>query len=326
MGSITGVRFFKGPENTGTHTVSLWTTAGTRLATATATNESSTGWQTALFATPVNVTANTTYVVSYLAPNAKYSSVSGGLAAALDVGPLHTSANAGRYLYGPGYPSNSWSASYMVDPVFTTSVAPADTTAPVISVVAASTSGSTATITWTTDEASSSTVSYGTTSTLGSTATGSSGTSHSVTITGLTSGATYSYRVTSADAAGNSADSPAAPAAPATFTAADTVAPSISAVAVTGSGSSRTITWTTDESATQLGGLRDLVHVVDLQRHRCQWYEPLGHPDRSGPGHDVLLPGHLGRPGGQQRHLAGDVLRPRPRSWSRTRRHRRSPR
>ena len=33
-GSITAVRFYKGPQNTGTHTVSLWTSTGTRLATA----------------------------------------------------------------------------------------------------------------------------------------------------------------------------------------------------------------------------------------------------------------------------------------------------
>ncbi len=39
-GSITGVRFYKGPSNAGTHTVSLWNTSGTRLATATVTGES----------------------------------------------------------------------------------------------------------------------------------------------------------------------------------------------------------------------------------------------------------------------------------------------
>ncbi|GEM_PF-430190 len=249
-GSITGVRFYKGPQNAGTHTVSLWASNGTRLATATSGTEPVQGWQTVTFASPVSITANTAYVVSYLAPSGGLSYTANALSTPLDVGPLHTTANAGRYAYPSGYPSNASSSSYLVDPVFVTTVPPADVTPPAITGVTTTTSGSTATITWTTDEASSSVVSYGTTSTLGSTATGSSGTSHSVTITGLTSGAAYSYRVTSADAAGNSADSPAAPAAPATFTAPDTVAPSITAVTVTGSGSSRTITWTTDESAT----------------------------------------------------------------------------
>ena len=38
-GRITGVRFYKGAGNGGTHTGSVWTTDGIRLATATFTNE-----------------------------------------------------------------------------------------------------------------------------------------------------------------------------------------------------------------------------------------------------------------------------------------------
>ena len=45
-----------------------------RLATATFTNETATGWQQANFASPVAVTAGTTYVASYLAPNGHYAS------------------------------------------------------------------------------------------------------------------------------------------------------------------------------------------------------------------------------------------------------------
>ena len=67
-GFITGIRFYKGSGNTGTHTGSLWTSTGTRLATVTFTGETATGWQQANFATPVAVTAGTTYVASYLAP------------------------------------------------------------------------------------------------------------------------------------------------------------------------------------------------------------------------------------------------------------------
>jgi phosphodiesterase/alkaline phosphatase D-like protein len=253
-GSITGVRFYKGPLNTGAHTVSLWNTSGTRLATATVSAESTTGWQTALFASPVAVTAGTAYVVSYLAPNGRYSSSANALAGAVDKAPLRAPANGGRYVYNGGYPANGSPASYMVDPVFTTAAAPpGDTTPPAISAVNVSTSGTTATVTWTTDEASTSSVAYGTTATtLDQTATGSSGTSHSVTLTGLSSGQAYSYRVSSVDAPGNSATSPATTAAPATFTVADTAAPVISAVTVSGSGSSRTVTWTTDESSSSV--------------------------------------------------------------------------
>ena len=39
-GTITGMRFYKGPQNTGTHTGTLWSATGTKLATATFTSES----------------------------------------------------------------------------------------------------------------------------------------------------------------------------------------------------------------------------------------------------------------------------------------------
>jgi len=72
-GYISGIRFYKGSGNIGTHTGSLWTTSGILLATATFSNETSTGWQEVRFAAPVAITANTTYVASYFAPNGHYS-------------------------------------------------------------------------------------------------------------------------------------------------------------------------------------------------------------------------------------------------------------
>ena len=44
-GLITGIRFYKGATNTGTHVGHLWTNTGQLLATATFTNETATGWQ-----------------------------------------------------------------------------------------------------------------------------------------------------------------------------------------------------------------------------------------------------------------------------------------
>ena len=49
-GFVTGIRFYKGSQNTGTHVGSLWTTSGQRLATATFTNETTSGWQEVTFA------------------------------------------------------------------------------------------------------------------------------------------------------------------------------------------------------------------------------------------------------------------------------------
>src|SRR5207248_5778243 len=51
-GTVTGLRFYKGPQNTGTHTGSLWTSTGTLLGSLTFTNETASGWQSATFATP----------------------------------------------------------------------------------------------------------------------------------------------------------------------------------------------------------------------------------------------------------------------------------
>ena len=72
-GTISGVRFYKESDNTGTHTGTLWTANGVQLATGTFTNESSEGWQELDFSTPVAVTAGTTYVASYHTSTGHYA-------------------------------------------------------------------------------------------------------------------------------------------------------------------------------------------------------------------------------------------------------------
>ena len=64
-GSITGFRFYKGPQNTGPHEAYLWTSTGTLLASATFTNETASGWQSVSLSQEVAIQADTTYVVSY---------------------------------------------------------------------------------------------------------------------------------------------------------------------------------------------------------------------------------------------------------------------
>jgi hypothetical protein len=93
-----------------------------------------------------------------------------------------------------------------------------------VTAVAVTGSGTTATVTWTTDESATSRVDYGlSATTLNLNATGASGTSHTVALTGLQPNTRYYYRVTSADAAGNSTTSPATSGAPAAYV--PTVAP-----------------------------------------------------------------------------------------------------
>ncbi|GAA2418064.1 hypothetical protein GCM10010191_30870 [Actinomadura vinacea] len=126
-GWVTGVRFYKGAQNTGTHTGSLWDKDGNRLATATFTNESAAGWQEVQFAAPVQVTAGTTYVVSYLAPNGHYSATVGGFQnQGVDAPPLHALRSGedgpnGVYRYGTGgFPATASDSNYWVDAIFTT--------------------------------------------------------------------------------------------------------------------------------------------------------------------------------------------------------------
>jgi hypothetical protein len=76
-GLITGVRFFKGADNTGTHVGSLWPATGTLPAQATFTDETASGWQQVEFAQPVPVQAHTVYIASYYAPVGRYAADAG---------------------------------------------------------------------------------------------------------------------------------------------------------------------------------------------------------------------------------------------------------
>jgi methionine-rich copper-binding protein CopC len=126
-GVVTGARFYKGSTNTGVHVGSLWSSAGALLATVTFANESASGWQQASFSTPVAITANTTYVISYHT-NVGHYSVDNGFftAAGVNNGPLHGLTSGvdglnGTYAYGASsiFPVNSFQDSnYWVDVVF----------------------------------------------------------------------------------------------------------------------------------------------------------------------------------------------------------------
>ncbi len=138
-GLITGLRFYKGAANTGTHIGHLWSAGGVRLAEATFSGESASGWQQVQLAQPVAITANTTYVASYWSGSGYFADSYNYFGAAVDNPPLHalssgSSGGNGVYRYGAsGFPSSSYQATnYWVDVVFTTAGGPADTTAPQI--------------------------------------------------------------------------------------------------------------------------------------------------------------------------------------------------
>ena len=124
-GSITGIRFYKSSQNTGTHVGRLWTATGTLLGSVTFTGETSSGWQTAKFAGPVPVSANTTYIASYSAPNGHYADDAGYFSGrSVDSPPLHalrSGVDGPNGVWGDAgtFPTNNYvDSNYWVDVLF----------------------------------------------------------------------------------------------------------------------------------------------------------------------------------------------------------------
>lgn len=120
-GTVDAVRFYKGPQNAGPHTGSLWTGSGALLAQTTFENETASGWQTAELPTPVRVSAGASYVVSYHAPTGGYSSDADGFVSPSTRRSIDVPAAAGVYGYGDsGFPTETWrNSNYFVDLTFT---------------------------------------------------------------------------------------------------------------------------------------------------------------------------------------------------------------
>src|SRR5258708_2914883 len=133
-GWVAGVRFYKGTGNGGTHTGELWTSSGTLLATGQFLNETASGWQTMVFPSPVQISANMTYVVSYYDPLGHYSVDEDLFDSAMNTPPLtavkadYMHAGGGNGVFnpgGPGFPTqmnHGW--SYSVDVIFATTQPP----------------------------------------------------------------------------------------------------------------------------------------------------------------------------------------------------------
>jgi hypothetical protein len=122
--TVTAIRFYKGAQNLGPHVVSLWSSAGTLLASATSTGETASGWQQVKLPAPVRIAANTSYIAAYHT-NGYYSAdpsffshlIANGL---LTAPSSSASGGNGLYAYGssstfPGYTYNA--TNYWVDVV-----------------------------------------------------------------------------------------------------------------------------------------------------------------------------------------------------------------
>jgi hypothetical protein len=130
-GNVTGIRFYKGTGNTGTHVANLWSATGQSLASATFTGETTTGWQQVNFTTPYTITPNTSYVISYFTPTGHFAHDQYYDWASLFAAPLHVfTSSPGVFHYGTvaGFPNESFNVSnYWVDLVFVPSTTSSNT-------------------------------------------------------------------------------------------------------------------------------------------------------------------------------------------------------
>jgi uncharacterized protein YjdB len=119
-GQIIKIHYYKTPEEVGSHVGRIWSAGGTQLASASFSDESSSGWQEATLSSPYTIDANTIYVVSVNSNNS-YAYTANGLTSMITNGPLSSIAgDNGVYIYTIGsFPNNSFlNTNYFRDVTF----------------------------------------------------------------------------------------------------------------------------------------------------------------------------------------------------------------
>jgi hypothetical protein len=136
-GLIEGLHYFNGDANPTSHTARLWTRTGTVVASQTFTNEPTIGWQYVYFTTPVNVAANTTYVMSYDTTGAFPDTGNGLITPAASASPAIRALAHGEdggnavYRFGAGFPTDSYGNNHFVDVIFSSDLPIAQLASPV---------------------------------------------------------------------------------------------------------------------------------------------------------------------------------------------------
>jgi hypothetical protein len=122
-GYADGIKFYKTPGDSGTHSAQLYSRSGTLLASKVFANETDSGWQTVFFSASVPIASNTTYIAAYYSSLGNYISTNFGLKTAIIKGPLTALADSTdginglfKYTHTPDLPDSGYqSSNYWVD-------------------------------------------------------------------------------------------------------------------------------------------------------------------------------------------------------------------
>jgi hypothetical protein len=127
-GAVTGVRFYKGSTNTGTHVGGVYSSDGRQLATATFGRESDSGWQTLQFTTPVRLSAGQTVTAAVFMPHGRYA-VNNPYRWPASSNSINATRGVYRYGYQLTNPTSVYGTSnYFVDVSFVPSTTGSDPT------------------------------------------------------------------------------------------------------------------------------------------------------------------------------------------------------
>jgi hypothetical protein len=126
-GTISAIKFYRGATSPQGYVVSLYSAGGSILLGSVRMQQESgsvPGWQQAVFATPIPIAANTTYVAAYYVPGGQYAASPYALNQSLSNGPLIAPAASGVggngvYNNNQRFPSKDYqNTNYFVDVVF----------------------------------------------------------------------------------------------------------------------------------------------------------------------------------------------------------------
>lgn len=114
---VSGIRFYRGADNTGRHVGRIWSPSGKVLRTVVFPRTSAVGWVEATLRTPLRVRPGQQLIASYSAPHGHYANDPGGFAKRSTDGVVTYPRGAGVFTYRIGsMPHRVWDhANYYVD-------------------------------------------------------------------------------------------------------------------------------------------------------------------------------------------------------------------